>query len=119
MLDVASSLEKALTELGYEVASDTYASRGELYIRAAGDLAGAMFEFHASPQEAFERMYQGSWTHGLPPRFAVLPASAAEDPSFEMLEQARIIPLLYEVHDGAVEFLDLEVVRRNVPTSRR
>lgn len=114
-VDVRNALKTALAELEYEVASDTYATRGELYIKGAGDLAGAVFEFHTSPEEAFERMYQGSWTEGLPPRFAVLPAGAAESPSFEMLEQARIIPLLYDVRNGAVEFSDMAAVQRHVP----
>ncbi len=64
-------------------------------------------------------MYQGRWVEGLPPRFAVLPDRAAEDPAFELLEQARIIPLLYSEAGGHVEFPELDrLLDRRLPRDR-
>lgn len=91
------------------MASDTTGSRGELYVMGGNDLAAALFEFKSSVAEATDTMYQGHWGEGMPPRFAVLPESAVEDPEFEFLEQARIIPLLY--CDGErVQFRELDAL---------
>lgn len=66
-------------------------------------------------REAVDTMYQGAWVDGLPPRFAVLPASTADESTFELLEQMRIIPLLYDVDGYVVEFADLDdVLSRNL-----
>lgn len=59
-------------------------------------------------RDAIDTMYQGHWTEGLPPRFAVLPAEAASDPSFELLEQMHLIPLLYEPSEGEIAFVELD-----------
>lgn len=105
---VRDALRTQLAALGYDVGSDTLGMRSGLYVMGENDLAKALFEFKLDVREAMETMYQGSWVAGLPPRFAVLPAEAAEDPSFELLEQARIIPLLYTSSDGGVQFSDLD-----------
>ena len=109
MADVRSALRRELAARGFGVAEDTVASRGELYVEGGGDLAAGLFEFKGSVQEAIETMYQGHWTQGLPPRFAVLPTTAASDPSFELLEQMRIVPVLYEVSDENAMFVELDV----------
>jgi len=108
MSDIRSALRSELESRGYRVESDTLGSRGELYVMGEGDLAAALFEFKPSVREAIDAMYQGSWTEGLPPRFAVLPADAYDDPSFELLEQMRIIPLLYGVAGENVSFHELD-----------
>jgi len=108
MTHVREALRRELQARGLCVADDTVTSRGEIYVRGAGDLAAGLFEFKRSAHEAIETMYQGHWTQGLPPRFAVLPAGAASDESFELLEQMHIIPLLYEDADGTVAFLELD-----------
>lgn len=108
MTDIREALRSELEARGLDVASDTVAARGELYVRGDGDLAAAMFEFKPTVREAMDTMYQGHWTEGLPPRVAVLPADAASDPYFEVLEQARIVPLLYETTGDGVTFLDLD-----------
>lgn len=100
MTDIRQALRRELEDRGLQVADDTFASRNELYVKGDGDLAAAMFEFKSTVQEATDTMYQGHWTEGLPPRFAVLPADSVNDPYFEMLEQMRIIPLLYVIDDG-------------------
>jgi hypothetical protein len=105
---VRDALRGELVSRGYEVASDTLGSRGELYVIGTDDLARALFEFKTSAAEACDTMYQGSWTAGLPPRFAVLPAHAAEESAFELLEQMRVVPLLFALEDGAVRFGDLD-----------
>lgn len=108
MTDVRAALRHELESRGLGVADDTVASRGELYVKGSGDLAASLFEFKSSAEQAIETMYQGNWTEGLPPRFAVLPARAAHEPMFELLEQMRIRPLLYEVADDTVTFLELD-----------
>ncbi len=104
------ALRRELSARGHEVASDTLGSRGELYIVGQDDLAAALFEFKSSAREACDTMYQGSWIEGLPPRFAVLPRESAEEPCFELLEQMRVIPLLYGNNGGGIEFDDLDGV---------
>jgi len=108
MTEVRQALRLELESLGFDVADDTVASRGEIYVKGEGDLAAGLFEFKRSAQEAIDTMYQGNWTEGLPPRFAVLPADATNDPSFELLEQMRVYPLLYENTGEGVGFLDLD-----------
>lgn len=107
MADIREELRGELVAHGHKVGSDTLASRGELYLKGEGDLAAALFEFKPSVHEAIDTMYQGAWVEGLPPRFAVLPAAAAEDPAFELLEQMGVIPLLYRT-GVQTEFLDLD-----------
>jgi hypothetical protein len=104
---VRAALREHLAARGHTVQSDTHA-RGSIYIMGEGDLASALFEFKSDSGQAIDSMYQGAWVKGLPPRFAVLPASAAEESSFELLEQMRIIPLLYEFRSGVVGFPDLD-----------
>lgn len=108
MSDVRQALRSVLESRGLAVADDTVASRGEIYVEGAGDLAAGLFEFKRSASEAIDTMYQGNWTEGMPPRFAVLPAEATSDPSFELLEQMHIYPLLYEGAGDEVAFLDLD-----------
>lgn len=110
MADVRTALRRELELLGFEVGSDTLGARQELYVKGENDLSRGMFEFKQTVAEAIETMYQGHWTVGLPPRFAVLPSQAAEDPSFELLAQIGIRPLLYEVGDGDVAFVGMEDV---------
>jgi hypothetical protein len=104
MADVREALRAELTSRGFDVASDTVSSRGEIYILGERDLAAAVFEFKSTAQDAIETMYHGCWVEGLPPRFAVLPIAATDDPLFELLEQMRLIPLLYEETDASVTF---------------
>lgn len=108
MNDVRRALRNELESRGLDVADDTVASRGEVYVKGAGDLAAGLFEFKSAVHEAIETMYQGHWTEGMPPRFAVLPAEAASDPSFELLEQMRILPLLYERVGDSISFPGLD-----------
>lgn len=110
MPNVRQALREMLRTRGFDVGSDTLASRRELYVKSERDLSSGMFEFKQTVAEAIETMYQGRWTEGLPPRFAVLPTEAAEDPSFELLEQMRITPLLYEIVDGEVVFSGIAAV---------
>jgi hypothetical protein len=108
MTDVREALRRELRAWGHRVASDTIATRGELYIMGDRDLAAALFEFKRDVREAMDTMYQGSWVEGMPPRFAVMPVTVNDDPWLEVLEQARIIPLLYEVAGEDVTFIDLD-----------
>lgn len=108
MTNVQQALRRELGVRGLDVADDTVAARGVIYVKGYGDLAAGLFEFKETVVEAMETMYQGHWIDGLPPRFAVLPAAEAHDSSFELLEQARIIPLLYEVDGDAISFVDLD-----------
>lgn len=110
MNGVRTALRRELLSRGLEVADDTVASRGELYVKGRGDLAAGLFEFKPTVRDAIDTMYQGHWTEGLPPRFAVLPAEAASDPSFELLEQMHLIPLLYESSEGEIAFVELHSV---------
>jgi hypothetical protein len=110
MPSVREALRSELESRGHRVASDTFASRGEIYVIGVNDLASALFEFKPNAAEAMDTMYQGRWVEGLPPRFAVLPSEAAADAHFELLEQAGIIPLLYADDGDRVEFLDLDDV---------
>ena len=108
MNDVQLALRRELESRGLDVADDTVAPRGELYVKGGGDLAAGLFEFKRTVRETVDTLYQGHWTEGLPPRFAVLPADAANDPSFELLEQMQINPLLYETAEDGITFLELD-----------
>lgn len=108
MTDVRAALRREFEDRGLDVADDTVAPRGEIYVKGNGDLAAGLFEFKRSVRDAIDTMYQGHWTEGLPPRFAVLPADAQNDPSFELLEQMHILPLLYRAAEDGVAFLDLD-----------
>ncbi|MHB1018377.1 MAG: hypothetical protein ACYC2X_10905 [Coriobacteriia bacterium] len=77
-------------------------------MKSCGDLAAGLFEFKRTVHDAIDTMYQGNWTEGVPPRFAVLPAETASDPSFELLEQMHINPLLYEAAEDEGTFLELD-----------
>ncbi|MDR3686600.1 MAG: hypothetical protein P4L93_06570 [Coriobacteriia bacterium] len=107
---VRDALRAELTARGHRVASDTLGLAQDLYIIGANDLARALFHFDDDAGELARSMYRGSgsWVEGMPPRFAVLPSAEAGNPSFEMLEQMRAIPLLYNVKDGRVTFRDLD-----------
>ena len=104
------TLRAELTSRGHRVASDTVGLRSDLYIIGPNDLAKALFVFHDDAGTAAESMYRssGSWGAGMPPRFAVLPASESSNPAFEMLEQIRAIPLLFDVEGTSVSFRDLD-----------
>jgi len=84
--------------------------RRALYIIGANDLAKALFEFGTDAGDLAGSMYlsSGSWAPGMPPRFAVLPASEACSPSLEILEQMRAIPLLFDAAGDRVTFRDLD-----------
>jgi hypothetical protein len=105
--DVRRALRMELERRGHVVASDTLSFRRELYIIGAGDVAQALFEIKGSVLEAMDTMYQGSWVEGLPPRFAVLPATARHEASWEILAQIRIVPVLYETGEDGIVFPDL------------
>lgn len=104
--EVRDALRAALLEHGYDVQSDTHGTRPALYLMGDGDLALALFEVHVDSGSAIDAMYQGAWTAGLPPRFAVLPEAAKDEISFELLEQMRLVPLLY-VDEAGIEFPQL------------
>lgn len=110
MTAVRQAFRSALKAKGHRVGSDSHGIGSELYILNDSDLALALFEFQPTAEEAFGTMYQGSWVDGLPPRFAVMPASEASSPSVETLEQARIVPLFFEMSEGEVRFPDLDAV---------
>jgi hypothetical protein len=115
---VRRALLQQLEGRGYSVAGDTVALSGELYVRGEGDRAAALFELKSSAEEAFETMYQGSWTADMPPRFAVLPASQRDHAQVELLRQAGMSTLFYEVTAVGVAFVDLEAALRIVPLRR-
>ncbi len=110
MDSVRERLRERLGKLGYDVASDSHGLRRDLYIVGDGDLAQGLFEFMPTAAEACDRMYQGSWVEGLPPRFAVLPSSESQSPELELLEQIRIVPVFFELDGGRVEFPHLEAI---------
>jgi hypothetical protein len=105
---VQRALRSELEGRGYTVAGDTVGLRGELYIRGDGDRAAALFEFKSTVEEAFSTMYQGSWLADMPPRFAVLPASEKDDPAVDILRQAGLKTLFYDLGDGGIVFEDIE-----------
>lgn len=108
MTTVQAALRRALASAGFDVGDDTVTSRGELYAKGEGDLAAGLFEFKSNVREAIDTMYQGNWSGDLPPRFAVLHADAADDTSFELLEQMGITPLLYQGSGDEITFLELD-----------
>lgn len=108
MSEVREALRRALESRGLGVADDTVATSGAIYVKGDGDSASGLFDFKNTVREAIDALYQGHWIEGLPPRFVVLPAECASDPSFELLEQMRIIPLLYKTAEGDVTFLELD-----------
>lgn len=103
---VRDALRANLRERGLETANAGL--RGELYVMGEGDSARALFEFKPSAQDAMETMYQGSWSAGMPPRFAVLPSSKVDSSAIEMLEQMHVIPLLFETGPEGIAFRDLD-----------
>jgi hypothetical protein len=105
---VRAALRSELEARGHVVASDTLSLRRELYLVGANDLATALFEVKAGARDACETMYQGSWVAGLPPRFAVMPAAAVEDPDLELLLQMRVIPVFYEAGPDGLAFPGLD-----------
>jgi hypothetical protein len=105
---VRAALRGELEARGHVVASDTLSLRRELYLVGPNDLATALFEVKADALEACETMYQGSWVAGLPPRFAVMPAAAVEDPNLELLLQIKVIPVFYEAGPDGPVFLGLD-----------
>lgn len=109
MMDlVLTALTSQLSRRGLDVAADTVSTRRDVYVRGAGDLAGAVFALRSSAAEAVETLYNGQWSESLPPRFAVLPQEAVDEPEFELLEQMRIHPLIYHVVGSEVEFPELD-----------
>lgn len=112
---VHTALRQELTARGYVVSRDTVSMRNELYMVGVSDLAAALFEFKSDPSQAFETMYQGAWGEGLPPRFAVMPAEAIAHPEYAILEQVKIIPLLYDEVDGIIRFTNLAVLDEHLP----
>jgi hypothetical protein len=107
---VRDALRSELRARGLDVASDSHGLKLDLYVMGDGDLALALFEFKSSVHEACDTMYQGSWTAGLPPRFAVLPSSEAQAPELELLEQMRVGVVFFEVEGEGVGFPELEAV---------
>lgn len=107
---VRDALRRELIARGHAVASDTFGARSDLYIVGDNDLAVALFEFKTTAHEVWETMYNGSWTEGLPPRFAVLPNTAAEEEAFELIEQMGVVPLLWVSDDGSVRFHRLDQI---------
>lgn len=107
---VRSALRAELVARGHGVASDTAGARPDLYIVAPNDLANALFHFGDDAGEAAMSMYLsgGSWSAGMPPRFAVLPTTESISTSLEMLEQMHVVPLYYDVSDGRVTFSGLD-----------
>jgi len=105
-----AALRAGLASRGHLVASDTLGLGADIYIIGANDLAKALFHFDDDADEAAMNMYRssGSWVAGMPPRFAVLPASQSVSPSLEMLQQMRVIPLFYDAIDGHVTFRQLD-----------
>ena len=105
-----AALRRELEARGYAVSSDTLGIRRELYVIGDNDLAKALFHFDTDAEEATESIYRssGSWSEGMPVRFAVLPASESESASIEMLEQMRTTPLFFEVAGDTVTFGDLD-----------
>ncbi len=112
-VDLAVARDALRTELasrGHTAASDTMGLRSDLYIAGLNDLAKALFVFHDDAGTAADLLYQasGAWVAGMPPRFAVLPARESGSPSLELLEQMRVVPILFDVEGAAVSFRDLD-----------
>lgn len=110
MVEVRQALKDELLARGLDVADDTYSPRGEIYVKGTGDLAAALFEFKESADEAAATMYQGHWSAGMPLRVAVLPQESQSEPSFELLSQMGIRPLLHRSTGGSVVFPGLDEV---------
>jgi hypothetical protein len=106
-LAIRQALRAELESRGFDIGGDTAGMRDDLYVRGAGDLAAALFEFKATADEACATMYQGRWLDHLPPRFAVLPLSESGDPALEILTQSGLSVLFYEVRDGTVAFPEI------------
>jgi len=104
------ALRAELTARGHDVASDTFGVSRDVYIVGPNDLARALFHFDEDAAEAAMSMCRssGSWAHGMPPRFAVLPASQADSPSLEMLEQMRAVALFYDIDGDTASFPELD-----------
>jgi hypothetical protein len=103
------ALRAELTARGHHVASDTLGLGEDLYVIGPKDLATALFHFDEDAGRLAQSLYRtGAWVEGMPPRFAVLPAVESGSRSFEMLEQMRAIPLLYDVDAGRVSFRELD-----------
>jgi hypothetical protein len=102
------ALREHLKSRGLAVATDTLGLRDSFYVLGAGDLAKALFEFKPSAAEAVESMYTGSWGSGMPPRFAVMPSCESDSPEMEMLEQMRVIPVLFDADASGVSFRNLD-----------
>jgi hypothetical protein len=94
------------------VASDSVGRGRDLYISGPNDLARALFHLSEDAGEAAMTLYggSGSWTDGLPPRFAVLPVTQADSPYLEMLAQMRVAPLYYDDLEGRVSFRELDLL---------
>lgn len=113
LASVRAALRDELLARGLRTASDTLGLRRDLYVTGPNDLARALFALHTDAGDAAEQLYRGSgsWAAGMPPRFVVLPANAATDPSLEMLQQMRTIPVFYELDpSGGVTFRDLDAL---------
>ena len=113
-VDIRELLRAELARRGYDIGGDTAGLRGELYIRGAGDVASALFEFKSDAEEACRTMYQGSWLPSMPPRFAVLPAQEKGEPGVELLAQCGLRVLFYQVEDGCVAFEELDAALAEV-----
>lgn len=109
-LDAAqSALRAELASRGHHLSSDTTGMHRALYIMGPNDVARALFEFKPSADDAvYELMYQGAWVAGMPPRFAVVPSSAAGTESLDTLTQMKAYPLLFDVAGDQVTFRDLD-----------
>ena len=105
---VQAALRSELVARGYSVAEDTGGFEGRLHIWGEGDKAAALFEFKCSAEEACHTMYEGSWPATLPPRFAVLPVGERCSPDVDMLLQAGLSTLFYEVEGEEVAFPGLD-----------
>lgn len=103
---VREALRTDLLARGLETASAGL--QGELYVMGQGDTARALFEFKPSAHDAMETMYQGSWSAGMPPRFAVLPSDKVDSAATEMLEQMHVIPVVFKTGPEGITFRDLD-----------
>lgn len=108
---VKQALSAELAKRGKRLAGDSTGTNRPLYIMGTGDVAAMVFEIKRSADDAVhDLMYQGAWISGMPPRFAVVPATDADVGSLEMLGQLRAHPILFDMEDGTVRFRDLDGV---------
>jgi hypothetical protein len=95
------------------VGQDTTGMKRDLYV-GAGERPTILFEFKANPQHAADTMYHGHWEQGMPHRVAVIPATSDAQGHDEILEQAGISILYYNLLSQSIVFPGLDELLRDL-----